>query len=250
MVDLIDRVVGAMTYEQWDALRNWIATVGGLIAIFFAANTYRQSAKVKREEQARLTYSRIEATRWHNPGDNFSGLGAANRAIVEGSATWGGGRPTDRMTAIGHVAQVLVVVHNGSRELIGPVRVELVDQGQDRFLTMPHVKVREAKKMLSFDFADMEPDTEAAVEFVVSNPAYPSLFNFAPTILFRDASGRWWRRFRSEAIERVHDDPENNGTANVQRSLVRTGVVRRATIPMRIRWQRFWRAVRGKTPIP
>ena len=68
---MVDWLFGLLTPTQWDALRNWLATVGGLIALLIAANTYRRNVRIKREEQARLVYSKIGSFAEHLPGERF-----------------------------------------------------------------------------------------------------------------------------------------------------------------------------------
>lgn len=71
---VLDWFFGLMTPAQWDALRNWLTTVGGLIALLIAANTYRRNVRIKREEQARLVYSKLKDVAFPAPGATFRSL--------------------------------------------------------------------------------------------------------------------------------------------------------------------------------
>ena len=248
----IDMVLGALTPAQWDSWRNWVTAVGGLIALFIATSTYRRNVRIKREEQARLVYSKSTDVELRNPGDKFPvlpngaqvGTGSPGVRINTVPALGGKGW-TSEAEALTSLLQVTVVVHNGSKELIGPIRVELLVGG---------------KRLLpSLGIAEVEPDTNFVLDFTWVSPAgiVPSLES---TILFRDSSAQWWRRHRSQPIERVHNDPENVDLPAAERITARAaqkalGIsedkwVQEPKVPLAARWHRFWRKVRGKNPIP
>ncbi len=91
-----------------------------------------------------------------------------------------------------------VVVHNGSQELIGPVKVQLTDTGRNA-----------VSENCAYIVESIKPNTEERWTFYVQNQSYHGSPSTASTIVFRDASGSWWRRNRSEPVQHVHEDPDN-----------------------------------------
>jgi hypothetical protein len=183
-----------------------LATVVGLVALVIAAYTYRGNVRIKREEQARLVYSKITHREYHDCGAKFplkpndarftnGSLGVQIRVNRDPLA-----EHKELGIAIQPLIQVTAVIHNGSKELIGPARVQIVDVGKgkvmDEFSMRAHA---------------VDPESDWIVDFTWINEIHPNQPSLETTLIFRDASGRWWRRHRSEPIERVHDDPENQG---------------------------------------
>jgi hypothetical protein len=252
---VLDWIFGLLQPAQWDALRNWLATAGGLIALLIAANTYRRNVRVKREEQARLVYSKFIHVEHRYPGDEFP--------ILMNDARVGNGSPGyqhlssrnpatgkwDLALAIAPLIQTTVIIHNGSKELIGPARVHMVNGGD--------LTVWDA---FSIQVAEVEPESDYVVEFIWVNETHPGQPPLATTLLFRDASGQWWRRLRSEPIERVHNDPENGTLPPKERAAARRqqeamGIpeedrVKEPKVGARARWHRMLRRWQGKNPIP
>lgn len=247
--------LGLLTPTQWEALRNWLTTVGGLIALLIAANTYRRNVRFKREEQAQLVYSKLGSLAGYAAGVRFD--------LLPNNAKVGTGIPLEwigtedspyELGGFGQapdpVLQATVTIHNGSRELIGPARVQLVNLAG----------IPQAWEQTSISVDVIEPECDFVVGFTWVNNLFPGQPGLATTLIFRDASGQWWRRHRSEPIELVHDDPENSGltpTERVERRLNQEALgipedqwVPEPKLTMRVRWHRFWRQVRGKTPIP
>lgn len=241
--------------EQWETARNWLATIGGLIALLIAANTYRRNVKNKREEQARLVYSKVTFVASHNPGDKFAGLlnGATVGVGSAGLAHLNEKNPeTDRWDlslATAPVIQATVIIHNGSKELIQNARVQMI-----------HGMTRKLLSAQSMTVAEVEPETNFAIEFVWVNEFDPGQPPLATTLIFQDSSGQWWRRVRSDSIERVHDDPENSARPPHERIETRKyqeaiGVPKERRIeepqigPV-VRLHRLGRRLRGKSPIP
>lgn len=247
-----------VTPEQWEALRNWLATLGGLAALLIATNTYRRNVKGKREEQARLVYAKvIDFKGSHAPGtDLMSPLSNGARLGVSPSIKR---KPIPPGTGSGiqllmpkwettePAVEVTIALHNGSKELIGPARVQLIDN--DVMIDVYSAQIEA-----------IDPESEFVVHFIVPNPHHPGVNVFQPTVIFRDASGQWWRRHRSEPIERVHKDPENKGPTAVERIAVREsqrtmGVpqdlwIEEPKLTLVVRWHRLWRLVRGKPALP
>lgn len=116
--DIINWFIGLLSPLQWDAWRNWLATGGGLVALFVAVNTYRRNGTHKREEQARLVYTRISNIVFHKAGDEFGMLnhdaqvGTVDQSVQivnPGESI----RPYHR--AVAPTIRATVVVHNGSK---------------------------------------------------------------------------------------------------------------------------------------
>jgi hypothetical protein len=252
---VIDWFFGLLTPAQWEAWRNTLATLGGLIALLIAANTYRRNVRVKREEQARLVYSKVVDLKTHAVSDTFS--------LLPNDAQQGIGTP-----AMGHVPnpdpeakerilgvalapliQFTATIHNGSKELIGPARVQMISGVTEELLDVASITLEA-----------VEPETDVALDFTFVNEHHPGFAPAATSLIFRDASGQWWRRHRSEPIERVHDDPENSGPTANERVRIRQyqqtiGVpdhqqVKEPKLTVRVRWHRFLRRSVGKSPTP
>jgi hypothetical protein len=245
-----------LTPDQWDSLRSWLATIGGLVALLIAANTYRRNVRIKREEQARLVYSKFQHVKHHDPGATFPLLpnGAKQGSVSPGmqivkNPARNAGDSAALGRAIAPLIQTTVIIHNGSKELIGPARVQMVNGGTGR-----------TWDEFSISVGAVDPESDYVVGFTWINKVHPGQPSLASTVIFRDASGQWWRRHRAEPIERVHDDPENTGPTATERIGTRLsqeamGIpeARRVTEPKlsaRTRWHRFWRKCRGLTPIP
>jgi hypothetical protein len=241
--------------EQWEVARNWLATIGGLIALLIAANTYRRNVKNKREEQARLIYSKITHVEYRNIGDEFPTLlnDARMGTGSPGLAHLNKKNPaTDRWdlaVAVAPLIQVTVVIHNGSKELIGPARVQMVNSG-----------LGTVWDTFSISTAEVEPESDYVAEFTWINEFHPGQPGLSTTLIFRDATRQWWRRLRSDPIERVHNDPENGSLPLRERHAARVmqeamGIpknqqVKEPRIGLVVRWHRLWRRLRGKSPIP
>jgi hypothetical protein len=244
-----------LTLDQWDSVRNWLATIGGLVALLIAANTYRGNVRIKREEQARLVYSKLTHIKHHDRGATFP--------LLPNDARQGTGSLGMRIQinpdpkaehkslglAIEPLMQVTAVIHNGSKELIGPARVQMVNVGKGKVWDKFSISVNA-----------VDPESDCIVVFTWINESHPGQPALATTLIFRDASGQWWRRHRAEPIERVHNDPENQGPTATERVGIRdqqqaTGVsperqVAEPKLTTRLRWNRYWRKRAGKSPIP
>lgn len=250
MAGFADSLVGALTPAEWELLRSWLATAGGLTALWIATLTYRRNVRLKREEQARLVYSRLAHVEYHSPGEEFPFLpNDAQIGTTAGGATIVGPSGPDqkaRQLALVPVIHVTAVVHNGSAELIGPVKVQMVNGGIDRIWDTFSIQV-----------AAVEPKSDYVVDFVWPNDVHPGQPALATTVLFRDASGQWWRRHRAEPVERVHNDPENAGYTPAERAQWESNARALGGNPspepklsLRVRWHRYWRKRRGKRPVP
>lgn len=237
----------------FEILRNWLVTAGGLVALLIATNTYRRNVKVKREEQARLVYSKLIDIKLHEQGATFDmlpndaqvGINAGVTATVPPGPDDPPGTKS-RSLALTPTIQITAIIHNGSKELIGPVRIQVVDTGRNFTL-----------ETFSLGVGAIDPESDFVVDFIWPNTDAPGLPGLGTTVIFRDASGSWWRRRLSEPIESVHDDPENTGPTATERVAIRAMQIREGFTPIeepilsaKVRWHRYWRKRRGKSPIP
>ena len=218
---MVDWFLGLLTPAQWDAWRNWLATIGALVALLIATNTYRRNVRIKREEQARLVYSKPGGIKVLGPGETEEPLGSRGSVAMNHS-----NRTPNRVP-------YWATVHNGSKELVGPVRIEVKHIGADPlygeiWATTPTI----------------EPESDYTVGFVFDNHHVPYMPMFGTSVLFRDASGQWWRRHDSQPIERVHNDPANAGSNSG------FPLPNPPPVTARVRWHRFWRRLQGKSAIP
>lgn len=228
---------------------DWIGAIGTSLAFLVAAGSYMQSVRLRRESQARLVYSKIVQTQYFGTGAEF-GLLPNKASIGNEAAGVQFVQPSQfneaHYRALMPVIQMTVVIHNGSKELIGPVKVQIVNLGR-----------KQLYEDTSIIFSPIEPDSEKRVSFVIPNEDYPGEPSLGSTVLFRDASGRWWRRHHVEPIEAVHDDPENSSPTPVERAAYAqmAKAMRMAPSPdlalsVRVRWHRMIRKLRRKRPIP
>ena len=187
---MVEWFLGLLTPAQWDAWRNWLATGGALVALFIGVNTYRRNVKIKREEQARLVFS--EASGFGTvkaPGDpvvNYPG---------DSSTTWAGIKPVlGGMVAIEPILQVRLTVSNGSKELIGPIRIRMVDRDKGTFFGT-------GSRPFEAHIDSIRPETDhiANITFPIGDHE-PRAWN-GSDIQFRDASGQWWGRHLREPIK-------------------------------------------------
>lgn len=229
---------------------DWIAATFTSLAFVVAALSYRRSVKVRRQAQARLVYSKMIDHRDHAAG--------ALLDILPNEARIGNG--TDAVSivfpqspeeqakhlALVPVCEVTAVIHNGSQELIGPAKVQVVNRG---------------RRAIYDDFCvivgAVDPDSEYPVVFTFPNLDHPSSPSLGTTVIFRDASGQWWRRHESEPMEAVHDDPENANYTPAEREVWAQNARAMGMEPspeprvgLSVRWHRAWRKRRGKSPIP
>jgi hypothetical protein len=240
-------VIDQITPGSWP---DWIAAIGTTLAFLVAAVSYARSVEVRREAQARMVYSKITHHAEYEPLATFEilpngariGGGGEGVGIVSPSVT--GGEP--RYLAVAPVIQVSVTVHNGSKELIGPVKLQIVDTG-----------LKTTYDTFCSNFALVEPESDYVVSFTFRNIHHPGSPSLGSTVLFRDASGQWWRRHLAEPIERVHDDPENYRYTPAEHAQFAENARALggepepyAKLSWPVRWHRFVRARRGKTPTP
>ncbi len=246
----IDWLLGQLTPAQWDAWRNWLGGIVGLIALWIAVLTYRRNVRIKREEQARLIYA--EATQIsHHP----AGFPVANMNRLPHGATMGvggksvpgidprDGQPGDVLPNA--ELQVTVTVFNESKEVVGPIRMQIVDPMRGTLHRYPSLEIQSIRPGESF-IGEIRID------------AVDQWSSAAPSIVFRDAAGEWWRRTVFEPVEHIHDDPANFpwNSPNRGPSARTSGKVWALDDKVAYRprlstlWHRLWRRARGKRPIP
>lgn len=187
MAHFVDWFLGLLTPAQWESWRNWVATVGGLIALSIATLTYRRNVRLKREEQARLVYAQT---------GGFGAVRAVGDAVGnrpgDGSTTWVGIRTsaTGGMVAADPILQIRVTIFNASKELIGPIRIRIVDRDEHTFFDDFEAQVQ-----------DVRPETEHHANLTFRIGTHEPRAWLGTDIQFRDASGQWWGRHLSEPIK-------------------------------------------------
>lgn len=245
-LDAWDSFLELLKDVPWETLRTWAATLGGLVALFIALCTYRRSVRLKREEQARLVYAKVVHVKEYNPGDfiKFTDHGART-GVSNAAVAMERGEAGTVFVAKEPIIQAVIAVHNGSKELIGPAKVQLVNRGTSTVFDLSHI----------MGLAD--PESETLAELTVSNIVAPGWPPLGATVIFRDASGAWWRRHLAEPIEAVHDDPENWIRGPLEREAARAvqiaeglSPMKEPTVSLRVKWHRFKRRLRRKPPIP
>lgn len=236
----------AITPGSWP---DWFAAAGTSLAFWVAAVSYWRSVKLHRQEQARLVYSKTVSINHHEPGTRIVVLpdGCLMGSEAEGVTLQIDSHGNASYVVETGVFQLVAAIHNGSRELIGPVKIQVVNTGRRRVYDTFAVSVE-----------TVEPESDVRVSFVFRNEAYPGgQPSLGTTLLFRDATGNWWRRAGSQPIEQVHNDPENEAPLPAQRA--RYAANARALgsepspepkVPLSVRWHRFWRRRKGKSSIP
>lgn len=244
-----DLIVGGIAVGSWP---DWIAAAGTSLAFVVAAFAYRRDVKVRRQSQARLVYSKlVDYETFHVgtiiptlPDGAVQGCNAAGTVELVFSDNPDG---TAVLRTTAPAIRVVIDVHNLSDELIGPAKIQVVDAGRNAILN---------------DFCCLtgviEPHSTYRCDFVFQNDRYPAGEpSLGTTVIFRDATGGWWRRHLSDLIEAVHDDPENGAFTPAQREQWAANARAFGSTPTpepfisrRVRWHRYWRRRRGLSPIP
>lgn len=251
---VFDEFFGLLTPAQWETWRNWVTTIGGLVALTIAANTYRRNGNLKREEQARLVYTELTSVIEHWEGGTFPIM--HDEAVV---ASFNGamqfvrdsnGETTGEGLAEERLIQATIRIHNNSKEMIGPIRVQLT-YIRNEWAGTP-----------GLNLGTVAPETNLEVVLIGNNEAPIGQFTMRPRLLFRDASGVWWNRDGTEPIKRVHNDPENPVASDIMNirsgneRLIHLGNGRRSDqsravrVPLSAHWHRLGRRLRGKPSIP
>lgn len=240
----LPELASASAVSPWP---EWIAAAATAAAFVVAAIAFAFDVSRRQKAQARLVYAEIRFSRDLAPGEKFPLLdhGGGNGGMMpfadpDGSS-WG--VSMDAMTLI-HVALV-----NQSDELVGPayLRFEGPWGGHraDTIGLVPYAR----------------PHDESMIEVYLLNESFPASRSYVVDALFRDSSGRWWKRHFFDAIERIHADPANGpetpeDLARRARNALALGLVdrvpepKRHRVPAKVRVFRAWRRLRGRPAIP
>lgn len=231
----------------WEFILNIATAIGGLVALVIAVSTYLRNSKAKREAQARLVYSKIEIINTFDKDKEFLPTAPGGISTSTGAATYSSNRLGGFLwNSVIPVYQAKVLVCNKSEELIGPVKVQMVNSGNGK-----------TWETFSIIIGTIEPNSNSEVEFVWENEVFPNRFGLQPTIIFRDSNSSWWRRMGSEPIEKVHNDPENSRPTPWEREIsakraqaIGWGSTPEPRLPFNVKCNRFLRKMKGKPPIP
>src|SRR3954447_13449809 len=116
---------------------DWIAATFTSLAFVVAAVSYRRSVQVRREAQARLVYSKIQHIEFREAGEHFDLLphgaqagNGTNGVVIITPAVKAGVTPRSELLALVPVIEVTAVIHNGSDELVGPAKIQMVNVGR------------------------------------------------------------------------------------------------------------------------
>lgn len=236
-----------VTLGSWP---DWIAAIATGAAFLIAAITYARSTRDHTEAQARLVYASFSHITHHAPGEQLEMLpNGARMGYGEGTVIVPGAGPAGK-AAIFSAAPIIrcsVVIHNRSTELIGPGKLQLRNSGTGKIFDS-----------VAFNFGVVEPTTDDVLDFTIINEVPPAQPSVSPVIIFRDSSGRWWKRDQYEPIERIHDDPNNLAETPAERQergerIKRLGWGELEPLPkltLRVKCHRLLRRMRGKPPIP
>lgn len=231
----------------WEFILNIATAVGGLVALFVAVSTYLRNSRTKREAQARLVYSKIEIINTFDKDKQFLPLTHGGISTSTGAAAISNNRLGGFLwSSVLPVYQVKVIVCNKSEELIGPVKVQMINSGNGK-----------TWNTFSILIGTIEPNTNSEVEFVWENDVFPNQYGLMSTIIFRDSNSSWWRRKGSDPIEKVHNDPENSCYTPWERELSAKRAEalgwipsQEPRLPFRVKYNRLLRRLKGKPPIP
>jgi hypothetical protein len=182
--------LGGLSPSQWEAWRNWLSTIGGLVALCIALITYRRNVKTKNEEQPRKVYSELVQVKdgivggliTHTPG----------LILHPDVAVWGQGNiGSNRALPENPWRTYSFRVTNGSDEIIDPVHFVAQYNYTDK-------TTRYSKRV----YGVLKPGEAESVQIAVpgSSSDKPRLCYM---VTFRDSGGRWWRRKGTQAIEKA-----------------------------------------------
>lgn len=224
----------------------WVSATVTSFAFAVAARSYSRNVKQRKEEQARLVYSKVLMQRHFGGGETFDPLPDESKIGIRGGGSIIMFNETRKEVAVEPIIQLTVAVHNGSKELIGPAKLQVINKGRGQRYE---------------DFAALigviDPESEYVVNFIWPNLDHPGQPSLDATLIFRDASGQWWRREMAEPIEAVHADPENFSPTKTELAQSADNARKMgltpsppSRVPVRARFHRGIRRLRGKTPIP
>jgi hypothetical protein len=162
----------------------WLEAVGTTAAFLIAAISYFRNSKVRNEAQARLVYSKLG--RWE-----LLDAGEKPEYHEETQTVWSA-ITTIKGETVAATPLILasLLVYNGSKELIGPVRFRIVNRETGEYFSD-----------IPADLDNVAPESQASVSFTFANPSHPVPPWIGTEILFRDSSSQWWSRLLSEPIK-------------------------------------------------
>ncbi|WP_160073399.1 hypothetical protein [Pseudoclavibacter sp. 8L] len=186
----------------------WIGAVGTLAEVFGAIGTvaafgiaaagYFWSVRRAREAQARRVYAHVDDLVCHREREfvdtgQFIRGGESDTAYSE-HLSWEPGE--DRHgNSIRHYSTPIVACHvklsNGSDEIMGPIRVDLVDPISGSLVRDGSSEVRRLEPLGSL------------IRVMVIEDEWSGRPPLKARIVFRDSSGTWWHRYESEPIQRA-----------------------------------------------
>jgi hypothetical protein len=191
----LDVIFGWRTPEQWEAIRGWLTTLGGLAAVIIALITYMRNVRTNKEEQARKVYASSRLVKRGREGHSFK-RPQPTFATVEGAGEWARtGLDEFSITLTSDVQYFRLAVHNSSEELIGPVILKSRHRYADESIVWGYQR-----------FGFLKPGSAEDQELVVPldgdglAPEKIGLF-----LIFRDSSGRWWTRSGTSPIKKAKE---------------------------------------------
>lgn len=173
----------------------WIGAIGTALGFAVAAGGYLWSVLRTRKAQARRVYAHIEKAELREAGsvdqtlDTQLEAGIIVRVHPESVSDYVGSPDGPMRRYLNNAIRLVVKIHNGSDEIMGPMRVELVDQAASQLFDFPTIPV-----------GRVEPGDSVFVLLVLQDTWRPRVPKLRPRIVFRDSSGKWWHRYDSEPV--------------------------------------------------
>lgn len=189
----LDVFFGMLPAAGWDAIRGWLTTLGGLVAVILALFTYMRNVRIKNEEQARKVYAESRDAFGSTKGASYQASRPIFLAHPEvGKWKWRGGE--FHITTLVDHREFVITVKNMSDEIIGPGGIRSV-----------HPYPGEPDKIMTATFEVIKPNGDET--WVMAVPAQASKVSFSPsvTVIFRDSGGRWWSRTETDPIKHSQD---------------------------------------------
>lgn len=235
---------------------DWVAAIGTSLAFLIAARSYRKSVKDAHEAQARLVYSYVATLEPLQKGDVAmirSGVIVSPKYGLGEVALDERGKPV--LNVATDVVALRVGVRNGSRELIGPVNIRVLDMDRGE-------RIEELSLLLPF----VNPESVVKRTFYFAKPIDPGRGALGVSIAFKDSSSNWWSREQREPVQNARWDPANESDSEYLAEAARrgfhvmgfhrspasalTGRVRAHLRPVRVRLRRRIRTWRGLHAVP
>ncbi|MGO2750294.1 MAG: hypothetical protein ACTIA6_09615 [Pseudoclavibacter sp.] len=180
-------------------LAEWVGAISTAAAFIIAAIGYAWSVSRDRKAQARRVYANYAGYDLYPGGVNADArellpLDAVGYTFEEEMGVQGDRNPDGSMTIsiAGPVVRCTYKIVNHSDEVIGPVRLNLVDPKTGELIanvegTIPYI----------------EPGGEVRYGAVLVDRWRTEVVELHARIIFRDSSGTWWHRYESEPVQRA-----------------------------------------------